>query len=233
MPIKTCICSECHAEVPKASTAHVGDGKRACREHPDTAVKAEAAQKAMERPISSGPPRRPMDFPYGTRRPASFEDVIGLEMKMRHWADKECWLCGRTGIALGPDYAMLLTALGCLGWTAQDFWAFSPGTIEAVREQELQNIGVLLHQPKLPADPSRRGPILDKLTAHAGSDLAVVELGWVQCCERCADKYGLELVPELRGPDVLTTLGLLLAVRSARRKARAKDAEVPKEEVSP
>jgi hypothetical protein len=229
MPIKTVVCCECHREVPKASTAHVGDGKRACRTHPDTAAKAEAAQKALERPPASVQTRSPGRGLFGAR-PTSFEDLIGLEARMRHWADKECWLCGCTGIAIGPDYTMLLTALGRLGWTAQDFWAFSPKTVEEVRERTKVDIGVLLHQPKLPTDPSRRGPILDKLTAHPGSDMAVAELGWVQCCEKCADRCRLEVVPELRGPDVLTTLGLLLAIWSSRQKAKARDAEAPKED---
>lgn len=223
MPIKTCVCSECGATVPKASTAHVGDGKRACRTHPDTAEKAEAARKAMERPAAAGPSWPP-------RRTLSFESAIGLEARMQHWARNECWLCGCNGIALGPDYAMLLTALGRLGWTADDFWSFNTETVESVRAKARADIGVLLHQPKLPIDPSRRGPVLDKVSRSPGADAAVIELGWVQSCEACADRYGLEVVQELRGPDVLTTMGLLLAIRSAHVKARNKAAADPETE---
>ena len=224
MPIKTCVCCECRREVPKASTAHVGDGKRACLDHPGVAEKAEAAKRAEERKAARPPARAPGRGPFGAGRPTSFESLIGIEAGLRHWADKECWLCGCNGIALGPDYGMLLTAMRRLGWSASDFHRFSPETLDAVRERGRKDLGVLLHQPKLPADAARRGPILDKLTAHPGSDLAVQELGYVQCCEKCADRHGLEVTPELRGDDVLMTLGLLLAIRSAVTNVRETEA---------
>jgi hypothetical protein len=230
MPIKSCVCSVCGLEVPKASTSHVGDGKRACKSHPDTEARAEAARKSLERPAPSGPSWRTGGSGYGSGRPSSFESLIGIEARMRHWADKECWLCNCSGIALGPDYAMLLTAFKRLGWGPEDFATFRPETLEAVRAKAREDLGVLLHLPKLPADPSRRGPILDKVSRNQGADQAVSELGWVQTCEACADRYGLEIVPELRGPDVLTTLGLLLAIRSAHLKALDKDRSGPSTE---
>ncbi len=220
MPIKTCVCDVCHAVVPKASTSHVGDGKRACKSHPDTGSRAQAALRKMEKP--------PVDqLPPLFGRPETFADVLDIESEARRWADKQCWLCGCEGVFLGEDYEMLLTAFARLGWKPEDFASFRPETAAAVREEGRRRLGVLLHRPKLPIDPSKRGPILDKASRRPTADRVVAEIGFVQVCGKCAERYGLDVAPELRGPDVLATLGLLLVIRSAHQKAREKTVADP------
>ena len=46
MPPKTCICAICRKTVLKSRTLHIGNGQRACREHPGVATKAAGLKDA-------------------------------------------------------------------------------------------------------------------------------------------------------------------------------------------
>ena len=215
MPIKLCICATCHLEVPKASTLYIGDGKRACKTHPDTAEKAVAAQKELEPKLQ----RPPFYAPYGGER-----QEAQLKKDIENWAAKQCWLCSGAGTMLTPDHARLLAVMKRLGWKAEDFYPFSEALIRDVRTS-IAKLGVALLKVDLPGDPRRRGPVLDRLSVHPGSDRAVVDLGWLNACPACIVKYKLAVEPELLESDLLFELSMIFAVRELAKMARERKSQ--------